>query len=62
MDVVCSISPDVDMPQVLQNVQPVDTDSRWDYDTARQHAKSRYRDSYMNKHLVLRLGNLFLYS
>ncbi len=62
MDVVRSISPDVDMPQVLQNVQPVDTDSRWDYDTARQHAKSRYRDSYMNKHLVLRLGNLFLYS
>ena len=60
MDVVRSISPDVEMPQVLQNVQPVDTDPRWDYDTARQHAKSRYRDSYMNKHFILRLGNLFL--
>lgn len=59
MDVVRSISPDVEMPRVLQNVQPVDTDPRWDYDTARQHAKSRYRDSYMNKHLILRLGNLF---
>lgn len=59
MDVVHSIAPDVEMPQVLQNIQPVDTDPRWDYDTARQHAKSRYRDSYMNKHLIFRLGNLF---
>lgn len=59
MDVVRSIAPDVEMPQVLQNVQPVETDPRWDIDTARQHAKSRYRDSYMNKHLIFRLGNLF---
>jgi hypothetical protein len=58
MDVVRSIAPDIEMPRVLQNVQPVDTDPRWDYDTARQHAKSRYRDSYMNKHLIFRLGNL----
>ena len=62
MDVVRSIAPDVEMPQVLQNVQPVDTDPRWDYNTARQHAKSRYRDSYMNKHFILRLGNLFFKS
>ncbi len=62
MDVVRSIAPDVEMPRVLQNVQPVDTDPRWDLDTARSHAKSRYRDSYMNKHLILRLGNLFLKS
>ena len=59
MDLVRSISPDVEMPRVLQNVQPVDTDPRWDYDTACQHAKSSYRDSYMNKHFILRLGNLF---
>ncbi len=59
MDVIRSIAPDVEMPQVLQNVQPVDTDPRWDIDTARQYAKSRYRNSYMNKHLVFRLGNLF---
>lgn len=59
MDVVRSIAPEVEMPRVLQTVQPVDTDQRWDYDTARQHAKSRYRDSYMNKHFILRLGNLF---
>ena len=62
MDVVCSIAPDVEMPQVLQNVQPVDTDPRWDLDTARQRAKSRYRDSYMNKHFIFRLGNLFFKS
>ena len=62
MDVARSIAPDVEMPQVLQNVQPVDTDPRWDYNTARQHAKSRYRDSYMNKHFILRLGNLFFKS
>lgn len=60
MDVVRSIAPEVEMPQVLQNVQPVDTDPRWNLDTARQHAKSRYRDSYMNKHLFFRLGNLLL--
>lgn len=60
MDVVRSISPDVEMPRVLQNVQPVDTDPRWNLDTARQHAKSRYRDSYMNKHLIFCLGNLLL--
>ena len=59
MDVVRSIAPEVEIPRVLQNVQPVDTDPRWDIDTARQHAKSRYRDSYMNKHFILRLGNLF---
>jgi hypothetical protein len=59
MDVVRSIAPDIEMPPVLQNAQPVDTDPRWDYDTARRHAKSRYRDSYMNKHFILRLGNLF---
>lgn len=59
MDVVCSIAPDVEMPRVLQNVQPVDIDQRWDYDTACQYAKSRYRDSYMNKHFILRLGSLF---
>ena len=59
MDVIRSIAPDVEMPQVLQNVQPVDTDPRWDIDTARQYAKSRYRNSYMNKHLVFSLGNLF---
>jgi len=59
MDVVRSIAPDIEMPPVLQNTQPVDTDPRWDYDTARLHAKSCYRDSYMNKHFILRLGNLF---
>ena len=59
MDVIRSIAPDVEMPRVLQNVHPVDTDPRWDHETTRQHAKSRYRDSYMNKHLILRLGNLF---
>ena len=59
MDVVRSIAPDIEMPPVLQNAQPVNTDPRWDYDTARRHAKSRYRDSYMNKHFILRLGNLF---
>lgn len=59
MDVVRSIAPEVVMPKVLQKVQPVDADPRWDNDTARQHAKSRYRDSYMNKHLIFRLGNLF---
>jgi len=60
MDVIRSIAPDVEMPRELQNVQPADTDPRWDHDTARQHAKSRYRDSYMNKHFILRLGRLFL--
>lgn len=60
MDVVRSIAPEVEMPRVLQNVHPVDADPRWDIDTARQHAKSRYRDSYMNKHFILRLGNLLL--
>lgn len=62
MDVVRSIAPEVEMPRVLQNVQPVDTDPRWDLDTARQRAKSRYRDSYMDKHFILRLGNLFFKS
>lgn len=62
MDVVRSIAPDVEMPTVLQNVQPVDTDPRWDIDTARQYAKSRYRNDYMNKHFILRLGNLFFKS
>lgn len=62
MDVVRSIAPEVEMPRVLQNVQPVDTDPRWDHDTAHQHAKSHYRDSYMNKHFILRLGNLFFKS
>lgn len=59
MDVVRSIAPKVEMPKVLQNVEPVDADPRWDIDTARQHAKSRHRDSYMNKQFILRLGNLF---
>ena len=59
MDVVRSIAPEVEMPKVLQKVQPVDADPRWDIDTARQHAKFGYRDSYMNKHLIFRLGNLF---
>ena len=62
MDVVRSIAPDVEMPRVLQNVHPVDTDPRWDLDTASQHAKSRYRDTYMNKHFILRLGNMFFKS
>ena len=39
MDVVRSIAPEVEMPKVLQKVQPVDADPRWDIDTARQHAK-----------------------
>lgn len=60
MDVVHSIAPEVVMPKVLQKVQPVDADPRWDLETARQQAKSCYRDSYMNKHFILRLGNLFL--
>ena len=59
MDVVRSIAPDVEMPRVLQNVHPVDADPRWDHDTARQRAKSRYRDSYMNKHLIFRFMHLF---
>lgn len=62
MDVVRMIAPDVEMPRVLQNVQPVDTDPRLDLDTARQRAKSRYRDNYMNKHFILRLGNMFFKS
>ena len=62
LDVVRSIAPEVEMPKVLQNVKPVDTDPRWDLDTARQHAKSRYRDTYMNKHFILRLGNMFFKS
>lgn len=62
IDVVRSIAPDVEMPRVLQHVQPVDADPRWNLDTARQHAKSRYRDTYMNKHFILRLGNLFFKS
>lgn len=60
MDVVRKIAPDVEMPRCLRNASPVDTDPRWDLNTARQHAKSRYRDSYMNKHFILRLGNLFM--
>ena len=62
MDVVRSIVPEVEMPRVLQNVRPVDTDPRWDLDTARCHAKTRYRNSYMNKHFILRLGNLLFKS
>lgn len=51
MDVVCRIAPDVEMPRVLRKVKPVDSDLRWDYGTARNHAASRYRDTYMDRHL-----------
>lgn len=59
MDVVRSIAPDVEMPRCLCKVSPVKPEARWDYNTARRRAKARYRDAYMNKHLILRLGNLF---
>ena len=60
MDVVRSIAPDVEMPKCLRDVLPVEPDPRWDYDTARSRAKSRYRDSYMDKHLIFRLSKLFM--
>lgn len=59
MDVVHSIAPDVEVPRCLCRVSPVTPEARWDYDTACSRAKARYRDSYMNKHFILRLGNLF---
>ena len=58
MDVVRLIAPDVEMPKRLRDVSPVDPDPRWDYDTARNRAKSRYRNTYMDKHFVFRLTHL----
>ena len=58
MDVVRNIAPDVEMPLCLRDVSPVEPDPRWDYDTASTRAKSRYRDSYMNKHFIFRIAHL----
>lgn len=59
MDIVRSIAPDVAMPKCLRNVSPVESEVRWDYDTARSRAKARYRNSYMDKHFVFRVAHLF---
>ena len=58
MDVVRLIAPDVEMPKCLLNVSPIERDPRWNYDTARERAKSNYRYTYQNKHLVFRVGNM----
>ena len=58
MDVVRLIAPDVEMPKHLRDVSPVEPDPRWDYDTALSRAKSRYRNTYMDKHFVFRLTHL----
>lgn len=58
MNVVRLIAPDVEMPKHLRDVSPVEPDSRWDYDTALSRAKSRYRNTYMDKHFVFRLTHL----
>ena len=58
IDVVRLIAPDVEMPKCLRDVSPVEPDPRWDYDTARSRAKSRYRKTYMDKHFVFRLTHL----
>ena len=60
MNVVCNIAPEVEMPKCLRDVSPVEPDPCWDYDTARDRAKTRYRDTYMNKHLIFRLAKSFI--
>lgn len=59
MDVVRNIAPEVEVPKCLRNISPVEEDPRWDLETALFLAKSRYRDSYMNKHFIFRIANLF---
>ena len=58
MDVVRLIAPDVEMPKRLRDVSPVEPDPRWDYGMALSRAKSRYRNTYMDKHFVFRLTHL----
>ena len=58
MNVVRLIAPDLEMPKHLRDVSPVEPDPRWDYDTALSRAKSRYRNTYMDKHFVFRLTHL----
>ncbi len=53
MDVVRSIAPDVEMPRALRGAGPTSPEPRWDYPTACRHASSRYRDTYMDRHLPL---------
>ena len=60
MDVVRAIAPDVEMPKCLRDVSPIEPDPRWDYDTACSRAKYRYRNTYMDKHLIFRLSKIFM--
>ena len=60
MDVVRTIDPEVEMPKCLCDVSPVESDLRWDYDTACSRAESRYRKTYLDKHLIFRLSKPFM--
>lgn len=53
VDVVRQMNPVAEMPKALADVVPVEPDLRWDYPTAQQLARQRFRDIYLEQHLPL---------
>ncbi len=53
LDVVCQMDQSVEMPKALANIAPVEPDPRWNYDSAKQLARQRYRDPYLERHVPL---------
>ena len=59
-DLIKKINPTSSLPSCLQNIRPVELESRWSYDHARQLAAADYRMTYMGKKIEWWLYNRFL--
>ena len=53
VDLVCQMDQLVEMPKALADIAPIELDPRWDFDSAKQLARQRYRDPYLEKHVPL---------
>ena len=53
LDVVCQMNKSVEMPKALADISPVEPDLRWNYDSAKQLARLRYRDPYLEHYVPL---------